>query len=103
MFSYINLFISFVILLQNDFDINFNLKNNIYCLIITAFVLAYTTQGFISLLVVSIGISKFPIIIISSFLLLLTILVNESGIASAKTKKAEQMGITINQNLKELI
>ena len=32
-----------------------------------------------------------------------TILVNESGIASAKTKKAEQMGITINQNLKELI
>jgi len=32
-----------------------------------------------------------------------TILVNESGIESAKTKKAEQMGITINQNLKELI
>jgi len=32
-----------------------------------------------------------------------TILVNESGVASAKTKKAEQMGITINQNLKELI
>jgi DNA ligase (NAD+) len=32
-----------------------------------------------------------------------TILVNESGIASAKTKKAEEMGITINQNLKELI
>ncbi len=77
MFSYINLFISFLILLQNDFDFNFNLKNNIYCLIITSFVLAYTTQGFISLLVVSIGISKFPIIIISSFLLLLTILVNK--------------------------
>ena len=32
-----------------------------------------------------------------------TILVNESGIESAKTKKAEEMGITINQNLKELI
>ena len=32
-----------------------------------------------------------------------TILVNESGIESAKTKKAEQMGITINQNVKELI
>jgi len=32
-----------------------------------------------------------------------TILVNESGIASAKTRKAEEMGITINQNLKELI
>ena len=32
-----------------------------------------------------------------------TILVNESGIESTKTKKAEEMGITINQNLKELI
>jgi DNA ligase (NAD+) len=32
-----------------------------------------------------------------------TILVNESGIESAKTKKPEQMGITINQNVKELI
>ena len=32
-----------------------------------------------------------------------TILVNESGIESAKTKKAEEMGIIINQNLKELI
>ena len=32
-----------------------------------------------------------------------TILVNESGSESAKTKKAEEMGITINQNLKELI
>ena len=32
-----------------------------------------------------------------------TILVNERGIASAKTRKAEEMGITINQNLKELI
>ena len=32
-----------------------------------------------------------------------TILVNESGIESAKIKKAEQMGITINQNLTELI
>jgi len=32
-----------------------------------------------------------------------TILVNESGIERTKTKKAEEMGITINQNLKELI
>ena len=32
-----------------------------------------------------------------------TILVNESGIESTKTKKAKEMGITINQNLKELI
>ena len=32
-----------------------------------------------------------------------TILVNESGIASAKTRKAEQMGITIINNLKTIL
>ena len=32
-----------------------------------------------------------------------TILLNESGIASSKTKKAEQMGITIFNNIKNLI
>ena len=77
MLSYINLFILFLILLQNDFDFDFDLNNNIYCIVFTSFVLAYTTQGFISLLVISIGISKFPIIIISSFILLFTILVNK--------------------------
>ena len=32
-----------------------------------------------------------------------TILVNESGIASAKTKKAETMGITIINNIKDIL
>jgi hypothetical protein len=32
-----------------------------------------------------------------------TILVNESGIASAKTKKAETMGITIIINIKDIL
>ena len=33
----------------------------------------------------------------------ITILVNESGIASAKTKKAETMGITIINNIKDIL
>jgi len=32
-----------------------------------------------------------------------TILVNESGIESAKTKKAEELGIKIFNNLKQII
>ena len=32
-----------------------------------------------------------------------TILLNESGIASSKTKKAEQMGITIFNNIKQIL
>ena len=77
MFSYLNFFISFLILLSKGLNLKF--KNNFYSIILTSFVIAYTTQGFISLGIISIGYSKFPIIIFSSLFLFLIILFDKSS------------------------
>ena len=75
MFSYFNFFTSFLILLSSDLNLKF--KDTFYSVILTSFVLAYTTQGLISLIITLFGISKFPIVIISGLFLFFIVLLNQ--------------------------
>ena len=71
MFSYIILFLSSIPLLSSGR--NLNLQSQLYSLIFTSALFAYTILGFISILEIYFGLSRFPILYISILIFLLII------------------------------
>ena len=69
MFSYIFLVLSIIPILSREKILE--VKNNIYCLILTSLIFSYTTLGLISLVLTFLGQSRFPIIFISITLFLI--------------------------------
>ena len=69
MFSYIILFLSSIPLLSSGR--NFKVQSQLYSLIITSSLFAYTILGFISILETYVGLSRFPILYISILIFLL--------------------------------
>ena len=78
MFSYILLFFSSIPLLSKGK--NFKLDSKIYSLLLTSALFAYSILGFISIGIIYLNRSKFPIFFISIFIFLLTILFNKSSL-----------------------
>ena len=69
MLSYIILFLSSIPLLSSGR--NFKVQSQLYSLIITSSLFAYTILGFISILETYVGLSRFPILYISILIFLL--------------------------------
>ena len=69
MFSYIFLVLSIIPILSREKILE--VKNNIYCLILTSLIFSYTTLGLISLVLTFLSQSKFPIIYITITLFLI--------------------------------
>lgn len=75
MFSYILLFSSSILLISPKLESK--TKNYFYSIIFTSAVFAYTLLGQFSLILVSIGYSRFPILFLSFILFFLTILIDK--------------------------
>lgn len=85
MYSYILLILSIIpILCRGNIT---GIKNNIYSLLLTSLLFSYTTLGLISLILVSLGKSRFPIIIISLTLFIITYLKDKNFINKYKKIK----------------
>ena len=77
MFSYITIFISTLLLLSPRFD-NLN-KSNMYSLIATSSLFAYTLLGEISLIIIYLNNPRFPIFIISLIAIITTFLIDKKA------------------------